>query len=170
MKKFIALAIFFCLASTTISWANHGDKGKDCGSQCPIASKAMKKASFYLSQKDELKLSDDQVNTLKTTKADLEKSNIQMEAAMKTSMIDLEQKLSEETVDVEGLNAMIDKNMAGFAQGAKESIAAYAKIKTTLTDEQRAKAKELWKSKKGDSDCSKGACSHEKCNKDHKKK
>ncbi len=118
------------------------DSKDDCG--CPIISKIMKKAKFFLKNSKEIGLSDAQVDQIKAIKSDAKKTSIRAEAEMKIGKMDLEAKLSEPTVDVEGLNAMIDKGMAGMAAGAKASIAEYAKLKAVLNEAQMTKAKEIW--------------------------
>ena len=171
MKRFLAVSLFLigCLAAP-VSWADHAcdkpccateskkqcdlsaDKCGKCGEQeekheCPIAGKIMKKAHFFLDNKDELGLSEEQVASIKSIKWQTKKAAILQEANMKVGMMEMEAKLSEPTVDVEGISAMIDQGMAGMAQEAKTSLANYAKLKAVLSDEQMAKAKELWKKK-----------------------
>jgi hypothetical protein len=132
-----------------------GDKGKchrgsgypksgEGESQCPIIAKFMKKAHFFLANKQEIGFSDEQLSQIKALKLDMEKSVIRKEAEMKVFMLDMTQKLSEQELDVEGLNAMIDQGMIGMGQGAKDAVAAYAKLKSVPTADQFAKAKEIW--------------------------
>jgi len=147
---------FIALTATPVMAEHGGDKqcmmGKDCkkceegkdSSGCPIAGKIMKKAKFFLKNAKEIGLSDDQVAQIKAIKLDTKKTSIRTEAEMKIGMMDMEAKLSEPKVDVEGLNAMIDQGMAGMATGAKASVATYAKLKAVLTEAQMTKAKEIW--------------------------
>ena len=123
-----------------------GKKDYDkCGSyKCPIVSKLMKKAGFFLSNAKEIGLSDEQVAQIKAIKTDTKKAYIRTEAEMQVFEIDMNAKLSEPKVDVDGLNSMIDQAMAGWSTGAKKSIADYAKLKAVLNEEQMAKAKEIW--------------------------
>ena len=114
---------------------------------CPIIQKIMKKAHFFLENKDEMGLSEEQVTKIKTIKMDAKKSAIHMGADMQIFEMDLKSKLDESNMDVEGIDAMIDESMAGMSKSAKGSVQAYADLKAILTDDQMAKAKEIWKKK-----------------------
>ncbi len=163
MKKFFTLFLitFFSLALAQLAMADcEGGKcplNKKCSGashergekvQCPIASKTLKKAHFFLENKKEIGLTEEQVTSIKSLKIETKKAAIRQEAEMKVFHLDLEQKLSESEVDVEGLNAMMDSASAGFAAAGKAAVASYVKLKSILTPEQLAKAKELWEQKK----------------------
>jgi hypothetical protein len=60
-------------------------------------------------------------------------------------MLDLKSKLSEDKVDVEGGNTLIDQNFAAASAAAKSDLAAYAKLKSLLTPDQMTKMKALHK-------------------------
>jgi hypothetical protein len=122
------------------------DKEKECDG-CPIAAKIMKKAHFFMEHRAEIGLNDEQVNAIKAIKMETKRNAIRQKAEMEIFHLDLEEKLSQPKVDVEGLNAMMDSAAAGFAQGGKEAVAKYAALKAILKDDQMAKAKELWKKK-----------------------
>lgn len=122
--------------------------GKGSASECPIISKFMKKAHFFLENKSEIGLSDAQVKTIKGLKSQVEKSAIRMSADMQIHMMDLDEKLSEEKVDVEGISAMVEQGMSGMGAAVRANIQAYADLKAVLTPEQMAKAKEIWSGKK----------------------
>lgn len=171
MKKVLAVVLVVAgMAFAPMAFAdNHGGKecskgdsscsmkdgAKMCGkcgqmqesNQCPIIDKIMKKAHFFLDNQNEIGLSADQVKEIKTIKTDVAKSSIKMGASMQIFMLDLESKLGEDTVDIEGLGSMVDQGMAGMSQETKANIALYAKLKSVLTAEQMAKAKEIWKKK-----------------------
>lgn len=126
--------------------------GSDCSKKsmedfCPITAKFMKKASFLLSNEKELGLSDEQVQTIKDLKLKVKKIAISVDASMQTFELDAMAKMSAKTLDVEGLNAMIDEGMAGMATQTKEIVTAYASLKSVLTADQMAKAKEIWAAK-----------------------
>ena len=171
MKKFAILLFAGLLAAAPAAWAHEHEgsegragcalKGGDCehdsdcddcakgsASHCPIAAKFFMKAHVYLENKDELGLTDEQVETIKKLKSEMKKLYIRQDADMEIGMMDMEEKLSAPQVDVEGLNKMIDDGMAGMTATAKSAVASYAKLKTVLTPEQAAKAKTLWKAKK----------------------
>jgi hypothetical protein len=162
MKKTIALlsVLTFALVLTAPVYANHEEScpaGKhDCdggksecgeGGGCPITAKFMKKAGFILDNKEALSLSEDQEKAVKALKLEVEKTSVRQGADMQIFMLDVMGKINEEPIDVEGTNALIDKGSAGMSESVKSVVAAYAKLKDTLTPEQKAKAKELWSKK-----------------------
>jgi hypothetical protein len=122
---------------------------RSCGKEsCPITSKLTKKACFLLSHAEEIGLSDEQVQKIKSIKMEAKKQHILAKAQMKIGIIDMKAKLHEDELDVDGLNAMVDQFAAGFAASTKKAIQSYAELKGLLSDEQKAKAKTLWMKKK----------------------
>lgn len=162
MKKSIGfllgLLMMLSLAGAPAFADNHCEGGrcafdkKDCGKEkdcdgegeCPIAAKLMKKAKFFLSNKNEIGLTDDQVSQIKAIKSATKKSMIRSKAEMEIFQMDLMDKMSEPVLDLEGLNATIDQASAGWGTGAKATLADYAKLKAILNEGQMAKAKEIW--------------------------
>lgn len=125
----------------------HGAMHKE-ESQCPVAGKFMMKSHFLLENQKELGLTGDQVKSIKDLKLQVEKDSIRQTADMKVFMLDLNSKLEEDKIDVEGTNALIDKGFAAATAGAKSNLEAYAKLKGLLTPDQVTKMKELFQSKK----------------------
>ena len=155
----VLLAAFLMFTFVSSGFANHGGGGHSCpmGSECgggygkgdqeykcPIVAKLMKKAEFYLDNQQEIGLSEEQATQIKAIKLDVQKAYARQGAEMQIFELDLQAKMSEPKVDVEGLNAMIDSAMQGMSKGAKESVANYAKLKAVLTEDQAKKAKEVW--------------------------
>ena len=163
MKKSIGfllgLLMMFTLAGTPVC-ADHDcsggrcsfhdkqgcDKGDDCEGEgeCPIAAKIMKKSKFFLSNKEAIGLSDEQVSQIKAIKSATKKSMIRSKAEMEIFQMDLIDKMSEPVLDMAALNAFIDQASAGWATSAKASLADYAKLRAVLTEWQMNKAKEIW--------------------------
>lgn len=158
------LSLFLMLSVLSLPvYADHGGSEKsDCcasghcpmkkdekdGSKsygCPLMDKFMKKAHFLLENQEALGLSEEQVSTIKQMKMDRKKAFIRQKAEFEIFQMDLEQKLSQPKVDVEGINAMIDQSMAAMNTNAKEAVSAYAKLKGVVSDSQWSKAKELKK-------------------------
>jgi Spy/CpxP family protein refolding chaperone len=146
---FLAMTVF--LSSPAFARSMEGQwKGKECPikmekgeSQCPIANKFTMKAHFLLEHKADLGLTDDQVNAIKNLKLQMEKDGIRQCADMKTFKLDLESKLMEDKVDVEGASALIDKSSATAAAASKSNLASYAQLKSLLTPDQITKMKEI---------------------------
>ncbi len=140
---------------TQNAWADcHGQKEcamadghEDESAPCPIIDKIIKKSHFLLDNKDEIGLSDEQVGAIQGLKLQAKKSMIRGGADMEIMMLDMKLKLSEDVLDVEGINAMIDQGMAQMTQSAKASVDVYAKLQAVLKPEQVEKAKALWTKK-----------------------
>lgn len=123
------------------------DKDCDKKGECPIAAKVLKKADFFLSNKSEIGLSDDQVSQIKAIRLGTLKSMIRSKAEMEIFEMELMDKMSQPSLDLEGLNASIDQASAGWGAGAKATLADYAKLKAILNEGQMTKAKEIWTKK-----------------------
>ena len=62
--------------------------------------------------------------------------------------IDIKSAMWEDTIDVNSTNALIDKKYDLKKEKAKALVAAYAELKSMLTDEQQKKLKSLCKDNK----------------------
>lgn len=125
----------------------HGDCAKSgCEEKggCPIAAKVLMKAHFFISNKNEIGLSEDQVAQIKAIKMKTKANMIRAKAEMEIFELELMEKMSQPKLDTEGLNAAIDKASAGWGAGAKATLADYATLKGILSDGQMSKAKEIW--------------------------
>lgn len=118
-------------------------KGEKGG--CPIVGKTLCMAYGALEYQKELSLSEEQISAIKALKLEVKKQKIQQTAAMQIGMLEMHAKLKEDTLDVEGLKAMIDQGMAAMATSAKASIDQYAQMRSILKQDQIAKLKELCK-------------------------
>ena len=169
MKKFLIALILICgIAAAPSAMANHGkmcasgasvcpmkSQSSACGKcgqveesyPCPVINKVMKKAHFLLDNTDELNLTPEQVKTITDIKMQVKKSAIRQGSGMEIFMLDTHSKLSEDVVDVTGINAMIDQGMSEMSAATKANVESYAALKSVLTPEQLAKAKEIWKKK-----------------------
>lgn len=156
MKKVIlALFIFSFAVLSGVAYADCQMHGSSCekrcdmssADMCPVISKFLKKADFLLTNQKAIGLTDDQVMAIKALKLKVDKIVVAEDAGMKTFALDLNAKLSEPQVDIEGIGAMIDQGMTGMAAQTKEVVAAYAEMKGSLSAEQVTKAKALWMEK-----------------------
>ncbi|MFH1801181.1 MAG: hypothetical protein ABH891_10150 [Candidatus Omnitrophota bacterium] len=152
MKKmmlfpFLAVAVFLSATAPAHAWDSQGKqcplKTDEGQSQCPIADKFMKKAAFLLENKAEMGLTDEQVASIKRIKLQVEKNSIRQCADMKTFLLDLKSKLSEDKVDIDGTNRLIDDKFVAAIAAAKSNVTSYAELKTLLSVEQLKKMKEL---------------------------
>ena len=159
-KTMLFVLAGMCLWLVSPAFAEHGSKqcsmgDKECKmggghekSQCPIAGQLMTEAHGILEHKTDLALTDEQIKSIKDLKLESKKDSTRQEADMKIFMLDLQSKLRDEKLDVDGTNALIDQNFAAFSSATKANVAAYAKLKAVLTPEQSAKLKNLWKEEK----------------------
>lgn len=125
-----------------------GDCGRKGESECPIVSKLIKKAGFYLDNADAIGLTENQISQIKAIKMSAKKEMILGGAQMEVAMMDMGAKLKTDPVDVEGLNQIIDSNLAEMSTGAKKAVQHYADLKQVLSADQKKKAKEVWKDAK----------------------
>ncbi len=152
MKKIYTLLFVLLMTGSLID--AHGPNGqctmsssqcqKSDESPCPVANTFFKKASFLLDNQKEIDLNEEQVQKIKTLKLEVKKRMIRQGAEMQVFAMEIEDKMHQPEVDVEGLNAMIDQAASGFAQGAKATVTDYAALKALITKDQMAKAKEIW--------------------------
>ncbi len=108
----------------------------------------MQKAHFILENKEELGLTEEQVNTIKDLKIRVKKDLINLRAETQLNMVDIQSQLKTDDVNVQAVNALVDQGFANTSTRVKSIIDSYAKLKSTLTPEQKAKLKEIFKGKK----------------------
>lgn len=165
MKKYFTQSLFLALAALVFlaPAAIAGQHGKQCPMMskgkcskgscsmkgekggCPIVGKTLCMAHSALEHQKELALSDDQVKAIKALKLEVKKQKIQQTAQMQIGMLEMHAMLKADTLDTEGLKAMIDQGMAAMATSAKASVDQYAQMKSILKQDQLAKLKELCK-------------------------
>lgn len=122
-----------------------GGCSSHASSACPISSKFCQKVCWIMEHKEELGLTDDQIAKIKALDLEVEKSSIRGMAEMKVFALELENRMSQDVIDVASIENMIDSSMASMALSAKATVKAYADLKSVATPEQKAKAKELKK-------------------------
>ena len=155
-KKVLMFAIISMFAGSALAFAGCPHGGKQCAmsgsgseseSPCPVTQKFFKKAHFYLKNAEAIGLSEEQVKTIQALKADVKKDAIRQGAEMQIFAMDVQARLSEEKVDVVAISQMIEEESKTFVESAKRTVSAYAKMKDTLSADQKNKARALWKKK-----------------------
>ena len=91
-----------------------------------------------------LGVSDEQMQKIKMIKSGLKKSMIKSDSEVDLLVIDIEEALGKEEIDMNGVNALIDKKYMVKSQAAKTLIGAYAELKKSLNKEQMKKLSEIW--------------------------
>ena len=146
MNKKRVLAIFLVLtlvfsAAAIETYAKdmggHGKKG--------LEDKFSGKAHMILMNKEELGLSDKQVATIKDLKLKTKKDVIRKKAEIDVLALDIKAAMYGDAIDTEAVNELIDKKYELKKEKAKSLVAACATLKDTLTDDQKAKMKDLYK-------------------------
>ena len=144
-KKFVVLAVLVCFGLlATHVYAEKGH-GKAKGDKWDLEKKFSHKAGWILKSQEDLGLSDEQVKKIKALKYETQKDLIRKKAEIEIIAIDIKAKLHEDTIDTASINSLIDKKYDIKKEKAKSLVAACIALKATLTEEQKAKLKDLWK-------------------------
>ena len=113
-----------------------------------------RKAHLITENATELGLSDEQLQKVKALKMSVRKSAIKSDADVELLVLDIEDALMKDEVDVNGVNALIDKKYGIKAQETKTLVSAYADLKRVLTKDQMKKLHDIWnKEKMGEGKC-----------------
>ena len=120
--------------------------GGDC-QKSHISDSVFYKAGMLMAAKDEIGLTDAQVDQIKVIKLDFKKTLVRLEADIEVLGLDVKKGLYENPVDVDAVNALIDQKYAIKIAKAKASVQALADVKSVVTDEQWTKLKELKRDK-----------------------
>ena len=139
-----ALMIAFLIAVLTLSFALPSVYAG--GHKKGLDSKVLKKAHMILKNKEELGLSEEQVEKIKNLKIETKKSLVKQKAEIEILGIDIKAKLWEDAINTEAVNKLIDQKYELKKAKAKSLVEALASLKNILTDEQKTKLKEVYKS------------------------
>ena len=145
-RKVMSLGLFvFLLAvfSASALYARDYSHGKKEGHGYDLEKKVLDKMHLAISNQEELALSEDQSQKIKTLKIATKKDLIKRKAEIDLLAIDIKSKLSEDTIDIEGANKIIDQKYELKKAKAKALVETYAKFKGILTDEQKKKLKNV---------------------------
>jgi membrane-associated protease RseP (regulator of RpoE activity) len=99
--------------------------------------------SQYLSYKNELNLSSDQVTALKKHKREIDKLVVRLDAAIKVAQIEMEELLNENQVDMDKVENKIREIEKNRTERSLKQIRLLTKAKNILTEEQLEKFKRL---------------------------
>ena len=146
-KKFLAIAslvsvlVFGLLASGAYAM-EHGNA--KCG-KGDIEDKLFCKAHLILENKEELGLSDEQVEKIKALKINAKKDTILKKAEIDIVALDIKAAMWKDPIDTAAVGKLLDKKYELKKEKAKSLIEAYAALKGTLTEEQKGKLKDIYK-------------------------
>ena len=148
----ILTGILIVFAMTTLNLAPVYADGKGGGSSCSKCShqekkckikKLKKKMSLYWAYKDELKLSDDQLQKIAEVKTTAMKQMIRESAEVKVLKVDIKSELWAPQINADKVSPLIDAKYAAKAKLAKTMVKALADAQAVLSADQRAKMKEI---------------------------
>lgn len=155
MKKAFYLGLMTALAFTlsTSAMAESGGffgkkkskKSYQWGTKELISHKAFYKAHFYLDNAEEIGLTPEQQEKIRTLSADLKKEVLRNKAEIEATQIDLREELRKKKLDSIKIPSLIDKEYELKKTAGKAAIKALIDIKGTLKPEQKEKAGEIWK-------------------------
>ena len=152
MKKMALFIMFvFLFSAAGIASANHGKgHGFSLKDAC-----YMELMSLYKNAK-ELKLTDEQLKTIKDKKYEIKRQHIQLDAQMELVKLDIKKEFSSDAPNQTQIDALIDNKVELKRTLNKAFAKAIVDARTLLTPEQRTQHKEiLWSGwAKG------GKCSH----------
>ena len=149
MKKFtvISLVAFLVIAVPTLAYTDTHCDCKKMKHKAKMEEKVLKKIHMIMKNKDELKLSENQITEIKKLKVDARKDFIRKKAEIEVTIVDIRSKLWDETIDVPGINKLVDQKYDLKKEKTKSLIAAYAELKKILSKEQKETLKELMRHK-----------------------
>ncbi|MCF7916732.1 MAG: hypothetical protein K9L61_03050 [Candidatus Omnitrophica bacterium] len=139
-KKFlVGLAVCTVIFSLATGIVSAKGKGKDLGD------KIFKKMYLALEEKEDLRLSDSQVDKILNLKVETKKDCIMKKAEIKSLLLDLKIQLMKDNIDMGKVNSIIDKKYELKKDKAKSLVKAYVSFKDILSQEQMDKLKEIYK-------------------------
>ena len=128
--------------SLSSAYANHGrgGHGKDGGFEKMF----FMKAHSILDKKQELGLTEDKVEAVKTLKLETQKALIKQNAEIEVLALEIQSKLHEYPVDAEAVKKLVSQKYDLKKAQAEGLVDAVAKLKGTLSKEQYDKLIQLW--------------------------
>ena len=143
-KKFLVLTLVVCFIFLAACVYAEG-YGKTKDGHGDMESKFYQKAMVIISNQEELGLSDEGVKKIKDLKIATKKDLIAKKAEIELIAIDIKAALWEDTVDVNAVNALIDRKYDLKKDKTKSLVSAYVTLKGMLTKEQVKTLKGLCK-------------------------
>ena len=147
------LVVAILLVADPVGTLFAGNSSGQRGEFCPYASagkfkkdmesKFFKKAHVFLAKKEELGLSDEQINTIKELKLNVKKEIIRHNSDIQIAALDIKSQTHVIEMDTGALDLLIDQKYEYKKAKAKMLMQAYAELKTILTTEQHDKLSEI---------------------------
>ena len=146
MKMIRILSVFvLVLAISSLSMADTGSGHKCMKHVLALENKIFHKLHAAMANKEELKLSDEQVVQLRDLKMNVKKDMIKRKAEIDLIDVDIKSKLWEDVINKKETDKLIDQKYELKKAKAKALIDVYAELKTILSDKQKNKLKKIMK-------------------------
>ena len=154
MKIKATLLTLSLVASLAVpAFAGHG--GFHGGSPT-LKEKFFEKFHFLMKHREELKLSDEQVNDLTDLKYSVKKGYAETDAQMEVAKINMLQELKKPDADLNKVNGFIDSKIEAKRRFEYDTAKALIEVKKVLNADQVKLMKELWMKDQYSKDCKHG--------------
>ena len=152
MVLLLVLAVSFCIP---VGYADPDRKSGECGKKYSHSKKKMDldekfyyKAHLILKNAEELGLSEKRISDIKKLKVSVKKDLISRQAQIDLLAVDIKVEMWEDPMNLNAINSLIEQKYEIKKEKAKALIAAYAKLKGILSEEQKEALKGLYKKAK----------------------
>lgn len=144
----IGILVMFLIGIIGVNVSYAGQKGgfhcgKGKGRQDGLKLKLLSQVHRAITNQEELGLSDEQVKKLKDLKITTKKDLVKKQGDIDIVAIDIKAELGEDTIDLAGIDKLIDQKYDLKKSKTKALVKAYADFKKVLTAEQSKKFKTL---------------------------
>ena len=141
----MTLVSFLALGVVTLeAYARHDD-GKTKAHKMSFEDKFSMKIHSIFKNKDELGISDNQLEKLKDLKINTKKDLIKKDAEIDILALDIKSEMYGDSIDTVAVNKLIDKKYEIKKEKAKSLVGACAALRNILTKDQKKKMKDLQK-------------------------
>ena len=149
MKKITAVLLCMCFVLFSSGLVEAGSKAKESGG-CKIYNKICSNSKIIMNNSEKLGISDAQREEVRKMKYETKKNKIKACADIKLAGVEISEALWKEKVDIDKVNALIDKKYQMKAQLKKDMVGSYVALNEMLTTEQKEKIKTIRKAEKCD--------------------
>ena len=150
LMKFTLVGLVVLALAVPVASADRG-KGyggcQSCAMKGGLEGKFFYKAGLITAHAEELGLSEQQKEEIENLAHEVKKSLIKQEADIDILAADIHKQLKERSIDVAAVNKLIDQKYELKKAKTKSVVEAIAKVKQSLSEEQYAKLKDLYKGK-----------------------
>jgi Spy/CpxP family protein refolding chaperone len=137
MKRIVVLVLLISCLLATSAYADSHKQLRHHGYD--LQTKFFHKVHMAINNQEELAITDEQYEKIKTLKMETKKDLIRRDAEIDIITIDIKSKLQEDTIDTKSINKLIDQKYELKKAKSKALVNAFAAFKNILTDDQKKK-------------------------------